>query len=113
MWVSNVTAEVNTFRIPLITFTPKGSLLAFCEARKFSYNDMEAKFFAVKRSVDKGGSLYYSMLDWIQSSETGYTTTQKEDGRTIKLRQVEGLGVSLNLYLEHHPSPWGICSVSH
>ncbi|MCE5325646.1 MAG: glycoside hydrolase [Planctomycetaceae bacterium] len=49
-------AGVHTYRIPSLATTPKGTLLAFCEARKLSAKDKSPTKLVLKRSGDAGRS---------------------------------------------------------
>ena len=46
--------RVTEYRIPIITSTVSGYLIAAVEARKFTGGDASQKFLAVRRSLDGG-----------------------------------------------------------
>eukprot|EP00058_Branchiostoma_floridae_P023768 XP_002609258.1 hypothetical protein BRAFLDRAFT_124755 [Branchiostoma floridae] len=45
---------MSSYRIPLLSRTPRGHLVAVCEARKYNSGDAGEKFLAIRRSEDKG-----------------------------------------------------------
>ncbi|XP_077987069.1 sialidase-1-like [Glandiceps talaboti] len=53
LWIKDQ-AEVSLYRIPIITSTPRGTLIAASEARKFNGGDEGRKFLAIRRSLDGG-----------------------------------------------------------
>lgn len=56
----------NTYRIPSLICTPKGTLLAFCEGRKFSAGDQSPTNIVLKRSLD-GGKTWLPMQVIVQA----------------------------------------------
>ncbi|XP_071949949.1 sialidase-1-like [Antedon mediterranea] len=46
--------EVYAYRIPVATLTPKGTVVVYVEARKYSRADAKSKFLAGRSSVDGG-----------------------------------------------------------
>ena len=63
-------AGINTYRIPALVATPKGTLLLFCEARKQSWRDHQATAVVVKRSTD-GGKTWSEIIDVANDNFTG------------------------------------------
>lgn len=45
---------INTYRIPSVVVTRKGTILAFCEARKYDWRDHVNTAVVLKRSIDGG-----------------------------------------------------------
>lgn len=69
LWVGGKDGYV-TYRIPAITKTKKGTLLAFCEARKYTGNDSDQIDLLVRRSTDNGNTfsppqLIATQEDWV------------------------------------------------
>ncbi|MEZ5392685.1 MAG: sialidase family protein [Bryobacterales bacterium] len=60
----------HTFRIPALLATPKGTLLAFCEARKLGRGDSGEIDMVVKRSEDGGRSWSRPQLVWGDGANT-------------------------------------------
>ncbi|XP_038046435.1 sialidase-1-like [Patiria miniata] len=54
-------AEVVIYRIPLLSYTPGGRLLAVAEARKYTGGDAGPKFMVIRRSLDDLGDEWEPM----------------------------------------------------
>eukprot|EP00058_Branchiostoma_floridae_P023782 XP_002609272.1 hypothetical protein BRAFLDRAFT_86817 [Branchiostoma floridae] len=63
LWMRR-TGEIPIYRIPVLTYTPRGHLLAIVEGRKEAPRDASPKVFAVKRSTDEGAT-WSSSEQWI------------------------------------------------
>lgn len=67
---------VHTYRIPILHEAPDGNtLLAFCEARKYSSSDSGPKYIALRRSKDHG-------VTW-ESSQFIYDDGNVTDGSNL------------------------------
>ncbi|XP_078686312.1 sialidase-1-like [Branchiostoma floridae x Branchiostoma belcheri] len=56
LWTSKGKGEIPVYRVPVLTCTPQGNLVAIAEGRRESEKDVNPKIFAVKRSVDGGAT---------------------------------------------------------
>jgi len=60
----------HTYRIPALAVTHKGTLLAFCEGRKLSWNDSGDIDIVLKRSTDRGATWSTQQVVWDDGANT-------------------------------------------
>jgi sialidase-1 len=63
-------AGYHTYRIPALTVTTKGTVLAFAEGRKNSGGDAGKIDLCVRRSVDNGGTWNKQQIVWADAANT-------------------------------------------
>lgn len=85
---------IDSYRIPSIVTTSKGTLLAFCEARKISSTDKTPTDIVVKRSVDNG-------LTW---SEIQFLTNGKKEAYMDPVALVDNVTETIFLFTNCWPS---------
>lgn len=69
LWISGE-GEYDTYRIPALSVTTKGTLLAFCEGRKQSRSDTGDIAMLVKRSTDNGITWSEQAVVWDDPNHT-------------------------------------------
>lgn len=72
----------NTYRIPALIATPAGTLLAFCEGRKYGPSDMGDIALLVKRSTDGGQTWSSQHVVWDDIGNTCGNPCPVIDGET-------------------------------
>jgi sialidase-1 len=72
----------NTYRIPALTVTTRGTVLAFCEGRKQSRSDTGDIDLLVKRSTDQGESWSEQVVIWDDGGNTCGNPCVVVDGET-------------------------------
>lgn len=72
----------HTFRIPALTVTPQGTLLAFCEGRKSSRADLGNNDLMLKRSTDGGRTWGQLQLVYEEGNKTIGNPTVVVDQKT-------------------------------
>ncbi|MBN1420316.1 MAG: exo-alpha-sialidase [Planctomycetes bacterium] len=89
------TEGTHTFRIPALLATPKGTLLAFCEARRGSRSDTGDIDLVLRRSADGGATWGPIRIVWDDGPNTCGNPCPVVDGRTgtIHLLMTHNLGV--------------------
>ncbi|XP_066294511.1 sialidase-1-like [Branchiostoma lanceolatum] len=102
LWLAG-TAGVGFYRIPLLSYTPQGSLIAVCEARKEGYADFGPKFLAIRRSTDKG--LTWGSMDYVLDDGSFY------DGISLGAIVVDDETGSVFIMYSHCPH-YDHCTVS-
>jgi sialidase-1 len=60
----------HTYRIPALAVTTKGTILAFCEGRKFSSSDSGDIDLVLKRSLDNGKTWAETQIVWDEGPDT-------------------------------------------
>ncbi|XP_066294336.1 sialidase-1-like isoform X2 [Branchiostoma lanceolatum] len=107
LWTSHRRGEVGIFRIPVLTYTPRGNLVAMVEGRRNSEKDDVPKVIAVKRSTNAGQT--WSPSQWIVddgNTTRRYCSNKKHDpakGRLVVCGHGfhDGLGIVLLLSDDH------------
>ncbi|XP_069775644.1 sialidase-1 isoform X2 [Narcine bancroftii] len=97
LWIRGMVGNVDTFRVPLISFTPSKNLLAVAEARKYSPRDIGAKFIAIRTSTDEGDT--WSPTTFLDNDNS------KLDGLNLGVTLVdeeEGLVFIIYIVCAHH-----------